>query len=107
MLVFFTKLKSYGVSGRIFGLISSFFCNRQIQVVLDGNSSQEYEVNAGVLQGSILGPTLFLLYINYLPDHFIFSITVYADGTLLYSKCDQVSHLWQHLELTSELQSDL
>ena len=55
------KLKSYGISDQIFGLISSFFSNRQLRVVLDGNSSQEYPVNAGVPQGSILGPTLFLL----------------------------------------------
>ena len=53
------KLKSYGISGQIFGLISSFLCNRQLQVVLDGKSSQEYPVNAGALQGSIVGPTLF------------------------------------------------
>ena len=42
-------------------------------------------VNAGVCQGSILGPTLFLLYINYLPDEVIYSITIYAfDTTLFY-----------------------
>ena len=58
------KLKSYGISGQIFGLISSFLSNRRLQVVLDGKSSQEYPVNVGVLQSSILGPTLFLLYIN-------------------------------------------
>ena len=55
------KLKSYGISGEIFGLISSFFSNRRLRVVLDGKSSQEYPVNAGVPQGSIRGPTLFLL----------------------------------------------
>ena len=55
------KLKSYGISGQIFGIISSFLSNRQLQVVLDGKSSQEYPVNAAVPQGSILGPTLFLL----------------------------------------------
>ena len=52
------KLKSYGISGPIFGLISSFLSNRQLRVVLDGKSAQEYPVNAGVPQGSILGPTL-------------------------------------------------
>ena len=50
------KLRSYGISGQIFGLISSFLSNRRLRVVLDGNSSQEYPVNAGVPQGSILGP---------------------------------------------------
>ena len=87
------KLKSYGISGRIFHLISSFLSNRQLQVVLDGKSSQEYPVNAGVPQGSILGPTLFLLYINDLPDDVICNIAIYADDTTLYSKCDQAWHL--------------
>ena len=57
----FHKLKSYRFSGRIFGLISSFLSNKKLEVVLDGKSSQEYSVNAGGPQGSILGPTLFLL----------------------------------------------
>ena len=101
------KLKSYEISGQIFGLISSFLSNRQLRVVLDGKSSQEYPVNAGVPQGSILDLTLFLLYINDLPDDVICNIAIYADDTTLYSKCDQASHLWQQLELTSELESDL
>ena len=58
------RLKSYGIPGQTFGLISSFLSNRQLQVVLDGKSSQEYPVNAGVAQGSILGLTLFLLTIH-------------------------------------------
>ena len=101
------KLKSYGISGQIFGLISSFLSNRRLRVVLDGKSSQEYPVNAGVPQGSILGPTLFLLYINDLPDNVICNIAIYADDTTLYSKGDQASDLWQQLELASELESDL
>ena len=100
------KLTSYGISGQIFGFISSFLSNRRLRVVLDGKSSQEYPVNAGVPQGSILGPTLFLLYINDLPD-VICDIAIYADDTTLYSKSDQASDLWQQLELASELESDL
>ena len=61
-------------------------------MILDGKSSQEYLVNAGVPQGSILGPTLFLLYINGLPDDVICDIATYADYTTLYSKCD-IRHL--------------
>ena len=76
-------------------------------MVLDGKSSQEYSVNAGIPQGSILGPTLFLLYTNDLPNDVIFNISIYADDTTLYSKCDQASDLWQQLELASELESDL
>ena len=101
------KLKSYGISGQIFDRISSFLSNGWFRVVLDGKSSQEYPVNAGVPQGSILGPTLFLLYINYLPDDVICDIAIHADDTTLYSKCDQASDLWQQLELASELESDL
>ena len=101
------KLKSYGISGQIFGLNSSFPSNRRLQVVLDGKSSQEYPVNVGVPQGSILGPTLFLLYINDLPDNFICDIAIYADDTTLYSKCDWASYLWQQLGLASELESVL
>ena len=52
-------------------------------MVLDGKSSQEYTVNAGVSQGSTLGPTLLLLYINDLPD-VICDIVIYADDTTLF-----------------------
>ena len=84
----------------MFGLLYSFPSNRWLQVVLDGKSSQKYPVNAGFPQGSILGPTLFLLHINDLPD-VICDIAIYADDTTIYSKSDQASNLWQKLELAS------
>ena len=76
-------------------------------MVLNGKSSQEYPVNAGVPQASILGPTLFLLYINDLLDDVICDIAICADDTTLYSKCDQASDLWKQLELASKLEFDL
>ena len=56
-------------------------------------SLQEYPVNAGVPQVSILGPTRFLLYINNLSDNVVCDIAIYADDTTPYSKCDQSSDL--------------
>ena len=65
-------------------------------MLLDGKSLQECPVHAGLPQGSIPGPILFLVYINDLPDD-----VRYADDTTLYSKCDKASDLWQQLELVS------
>ena len=72
-------------------------------MVLDGKSSQEYPVNAGVPQASILSFILFLLYVNDISDDVICNIFIYADGTTLYYKCNQVSDLSQLLELAPEL----
>ena len=91
----------------MFGVISFFLSFRWLRVVLDGKSSQEYPVNAGVLQRSILVPKLILLCINDLSDNVICIIAIYADYTTLYSKCDQASDLWQQQELASEIESDL
>ena len=106
MLVFFTNLCLMEFQVRYLALFCFFS-------VIDGfewlwmKSSQEYLISVGVPQGSILGCTLFVLYINDLPDDVICNIAIYADDTTLYSKYGQESDLWQQLESASEFVSDL
>ena len=57
-------------------------------MALDGMSSQEYPVNTGFSQGTIVGPALILLYISDLPDDVICNIAIYLDDTTLYSQSD-------------------
>ena len=70
-------------------------------MVLDGKSSQEYSFNAGVSQSSILAPTLFVLYINNLPD-VTCNVAIYADDTTLYSKCGYIKNWLLNLNLIHE-----
>ena len=87
------NLMSHAISEQIFRLISSFLSNRRLHSVLEGKPSQEYPIHATVFQGSILGPTVFLLYINVIPNDAICSIAIYTDDTNLYSKYDQALDL--------------
>ena len=76
-------------------------------MLLNGNSFEEYPVDVGILEGTILGPKFFVLYINVLPDNVISNIAIYVDDTTLHSKCEQTSDLRQQLKMASELKSDL
>ena len=101
------KLRSYGVSGNVFKVIESFLSNRSLKVVLDGQQSSSQPVSSGVPQGSILGPILFLTYINDLPDNLLSKVAIYADDTSLYSCLDKKSALFDRLQHASNLESDL
>ena len=83
--------------------LTFFLINRWLRVVLDGKSLQEYPVNAGVPQSSIVGPAHFLLYINDLHDDAVCNNSIYTDDATIYSNRDQSTDLWQQLELASEL----
>ena len=103
MLLFFTNVS--GILGQLLVLILSFLSHKQFGVIPDWEFLQEYPVNAGVSQGSILGSAFFLLYINDLDD-LICNITIYSDDTTLCSKCNQASDLCQQIKLAFELESD-
>ena len=73
------KLKRLDISGKCYGLISSFLRNRQQRVVLNGQSSKWSSIKAGDPQGSILGPLFFLVYTNDLPNGLLSNPKLFAD----------------------------
>ena len=79
------KLKQNGISNNLFNLLSNFLINRKQRVVLNGQTFSWAVVNAGVPQGSILGPLLFLIYINDIGDGFSSNAKLFADDTSLFS----------------------
>ena len=79
------KLERIGISGNLLSLLKSFLNNRFQRVVLNGQCSNLSSVLVGVLRGSTLGPLLFLIYINDLPDVLESSVKLIADDTSLFS----------------------
>ena len=79
------KLKQNGISGKLLNLIKDFLKNRKLRVVLNGQFSSWADVDAGVPQGSILGPLQFLIYINDLTNDLSSSAKLFADDTSLFS----------------------
>ena len=80
------KLTYYGISPQALNWVHSFLSTRTQQVLLEGNTSSPINVTSGVPQGSVLGPILFLIYINDLPDYIKNNSTVklFADDTIIY-----------------------
>ena len=74
------KLKRLGICGKYYGLIHSFLNDRHQRVVLNGQCSNWSKIKAGVPQGSILGPLLFLVYINDLPEGLTTNAKLFADS---------------------------
>ena len=85
------KLKSYGISGQIFSLISSFLSNRRLRVVLDGKYSQEYPVNAGVLKAPFL--VLHFSYYTLMTFLMILSVILLSMLMILLSILSVIGHM--------------
>ena len=86
-----SKLKACGFEGRIIKWIQEFLSNRKQHVGERGKLSNWADVLSGVPQGSVLGPILFLLYINDLPDIVTSTSKLFADDTKLYNKVSKES----------------
>ena len=80
------KLKLYGVEGKLLSVLECYLRDQKQRVLLNGQNSNWIEINSGVPQVSVLGPLLFLIYINDLPDGIMSICKIFADNNLLFSK---------------------
>ena len=85
------KLKQNGISGNLLDTITDFLNCRKQRVALNGQFSSWTSIEAGVPQGSILGPLLFLIYINDLSDDLMSNVKLFADDTSLFSVVHDVN----------------
>ena len=79
-----SKLQAYDIKGDLLKWISNFLIGRQQKVILNGSSSQWIDVTSGVPQGSVLGPLLFILYVNDITDGVQSTLEMFADDFKLY-----------------------
>ena len=80
------KLQAYGVQGQLLALLKAYLHDLQQRVVLKAQTPDWRKVNSGVPQGSVLGPLLFLIFINDLLDGITALCKIFADDTSLFSK---------------------
>ena len=78
------KLDHYGIRGKLLDWIKNFLSERTQWVVINGECSSIAEVKSGVPQGTVLGPLLFLVYINDLPERVKSTLRLFADDSYVY-----------------------
>ncbi len=94
------KISAHGVQGKILGWLRDFLVGRGQKVVVNGESSRREAVLSGVPQGSVLGPVLFILFINDLPEVISATSKLFADDTKIYKRIGDIDNC-------IELQQDL
>ena len=88
------KLKSYGIEGQTLKWISLWLTNRLQRVTVDGATSTWVQVKSGVPQGTVLGPLLFLVYINDIGNNISSTLRLFADDCLLYRVIDSLEDVY-------------
>lgn len=85
------EIKHCRMRGIILSWIENFLHQRAKKIILEGETSEQSNVMSGVLQGTLLGPLLFLIYINYLQDMVSSTVGLVADDCLLYISINNIS----------------
>ena len=96
------KLKASGISGKLLDFFGDYLHNRHQRVVLNGVESGWRSVSAGVPQGSVLGPLLFLIYINDLCEGVSSQMRLFADDSSLFTPVKGITET--HERLVGDLQ---
>ena len=86
------KLTKYGISGQIIEWVKNFLDNRTQRVLIRGTASSYHKVTSGVPKGSVLGPILFLIFINDLPLKVLSPLSLFADDSKIFTRIIDASN---------------
>ena len=105
--ILLTKLYHIGIQGQVLEWVKSFLTNRVMQVSVKGQKSRSRPVTSGVPQGSVLGPLLFLIYVNHIASKLACKYKVFADDLKMYASVDRHSNQLIQEDYEALVQSDI
>ena len=100
------KLSQYGIDGNLLNWITSYLQNRSQKCFVGSSFSDEKQVNAGVPQGSVLGPLFFLIYVNDITESLLSISRLYADDSSLAVSSNNIDYIKTTLNHDLQLISD-